>query len=123
MPLLLGLFFGAVAVTTVGIFLAKWWWLPELISVHGAAVDHQLTATLTIAGVVFFLAQVALGIFVWKFRGRGRERASYWHENSKLEGTWTILTAILFVGLGLEGNRVWAQYFLTQAPADAVVVE
>ena len=123
MPLLLGLFFGAVAVTTVGIFLAKWWWLPELISVHGAAVDHQLTATLTIAGIVFFLAQVTLGIFVWKFRSRGTERANHWHENPKLEGTWTILTAILFVGLGLEGNRVWAQYFLTQAPPDAVVVE
>src|SRR5262249_54653979 len=123
MPLILGLFFGAVAVTTVGIFLAKWWWLPELISVHGSAVDQQLTLTLTIAGTVFFLAQVALGVFVWKFRGRGEERASYWPENSRPEATWTILTAVLFVGLGIEGNRVWAQYFLTQAPPDSVVVE
>jgi cytochrome c oxidase subunit II len=123
MGLLLGLFFGTVAVTTVGLFLSKWWWLPELISVHGAAVDEQLTLTLTIAGTVFFLAQIALGIFVWKFRSRGGERASYWHENSKLEATWTILTAALFIGLGIEGNRVWAQYFLTPAPADSVVVE
>jgi cytochrome c oxidase subunit II len=123
MAFVLGLFFSAVAITTVGLFLAKLWWLPELISVHGAAVDRQLTVTLTIAGVVFFLAQVALGVFVWKFRGRGEERASYWHENSKLEATWTILTAALFVGLGIEGNRVWAQYFLTAAPPDAVVVE
>lgn len=123
MPLILALFFSAVAVTTVGLFLSKWWWLPELISVHGAAIDRQLTTTLTIAGVVFFLAQVALGVFIWKFRGRGEERASYWHENARLEATWTILTAVLFIGLGIEGNRVWAQYFLTPAPADAVVVE
>src|SRR3954468_15599913 len=123
MPLLLGLFFSAVAVTTVALFLSKWWWLPELISVHGAAVDHQLTTTLAIAGIVFFLAQVALGLFVWKFRSRGSERASYWHENAKLEMTWTILTAILFITLGVQGNRVWAQYLLTPAPADAVVVE
>jgi cytochrome c oxidase subunit 2 len=123
MGLILGLFFSAVAITTVGVFLAKWWWLPELISVHGAAVDQQLTTTLVIAGIVFFLAQVALGYFVWKFRSRGEERATYWHENSKLEVTWTTLTAILFVGLGLEGNRVWAQYFLTPAPSDSVVVE
>ena len=123
MAFLLGLFFCAVAVSTVGIFLAKWWWLPELISVHGAGVDAQLTLTLTIAGIVFFLAQVALGYFIWKFRGKGQERASYWHENAKLEGTWTVLTAILFVGLGLEGNRVWAQYFLTPAPDDSLVVE
>jgi cytochrome c oxidase subunit 2 len=123
MPLVLGLFFGAVALTTVGIFLSKWWWLPELISVHGAAIDRQLTVTLMIAGTVFFLAQIALGIFVWKFRSRGEERASYWHENSRLEATWTILTAALFVGLGIEGNRVWAQYFLSPTPDDAVAVE
>lgn len=123
MALLLGLFFWAVAIVTVGIFLARVWWLPELASVHGEAVDHQLTLTLIVAGTVFFLAQAGLGYFIWRYRARGTERASYWHENPKLELTWTLATAIVFIGLGILGNRVWAGYFLSEAPADALTVE
>ena len=123
MALALCLFFWAVATITVGILVGKVWWLPELISVHGASVDHQIVITLCIAGTVFLLAQVGLGYFIWRFRGRGTGRALYWHENSKLEATWTILTAVMFVGLALSGNRIWAAYFLTQPPADAVTIE
>jgi cytochrome c oxidase subunit II len=122
MALLLGLFFVAVGTVTVGIFLFKVWWLPELISVHGAAIDDQLVMTLIIAGIVFFLAQIALGYFIWKFRGQGRA-ASYWHENPKLEFTWTAITLVIFVGLGISGNRIWAAYFQAPVPADAVMVE
>lgn len=123
MALPLALFFCAVAVITVAIFLSRIWWLPELVSVHGAMVDYQLVLTLIIAGSVFFLAQVALGYFIWKYRGRGAERATYWHENPRLEATWTIITAVVFIGLGIEGNRVWAKYFLTPAPPGAAVIE
>ena len=41
----------------------------------------------------------------------------------KLEATWTIATLVLFVGLGIQGNRVWASYVLSKAPADAVTIE
>jgi cytochrome c oxidase subunit 2 len=123
MALVLGLFFWSVAIITVGIFLARWWWLPELISAHGAMIDNQLVLTLIIAGTVFFLAQAALGFFIWRFRARGAERAGYWHENSRLELTWTVITAVIFVGLGIQGNRIWASCFLTDAPPDALTIE
>jgi cytochrome c oxidase subunit 2 len=122
MALLLALFFAAVGTVTVGIFLAKVWWLPELISVHGAAIDDQMVMTLIIAGTVFFLAQIALGYFIWKFRGQGG-KASNWHENPKLEFTWTAITLVIFLSLGISGNRIWAQYFQTPVPKDAVMVE
>lgn len=122
MALLLGLFFASVGTVTVAIFLLKVWWLPELISVHGAAIDDQLVMTLIIAGTVFFLAQIVLGYFIWKYRGRGGT-ASYWHENPKLEITWTSITLVIFVGLGISGNRIWAQYFQAPVPHDAVMVE
>src|ERR1017187_9261155 len=122
MALLLGLFFAAVGTVTVGIFLAKVWWLPELISVHGAAIDDQMVMTLIIAGTVFFLAQITLGYFIWKFRGQGG-KASNWHENPKLEFTWTAITLVIFLSLGISGNRIWAQYFQTPVPKDAVMVE
>lgn len=122
MALLLGLFFAAVGTVTVGLFLFKVWWLPELISVHGAAIDDQMILTLIIAGTVFFLAQIGLGYFIWKFRGQGR-KASNWHENPKLEFTWTAITLVIFLGLGISGNRIWAQYFQAPVPRDAVMVE
>jgi cytochrome c oxidase subunit 2 len=123
MAMPLALFFWAVAVVTVAIFLGRVWWLPDLVSEHGAAIDHQLILTLILAGVVFFLAQIALGYFIWRYRARGTGFASYWHESSKLEFTWTIATAVLFIFLGIRGNQVWASYFLTDAPPDALTIE
>jgi cytochrome c oxidase subunit 2 len=123
MALLLALFFWLMSIVTVAIFLGRVWWLPELISTHGGTIDRQLTLTLTIAGIVFFLAQIGLGYFIWRYRARDGERALYWHENSKLEITWTALTAILFVGLGIEGNRIWANYVIEGAPAGAMTIE
>jgi len=123
MALLLSLFFCLVAIITVCILAFKVWWLPELVSVHGAAIDQQFVLTLIVAGTTFFLAQVALGYFIWRYRARGAERASYWHESPKLEIIWTVATAIVFVGLGIMGNRVWAEHILTVAPSGALTVE
>jgi len=79
MPLVLAVFFWLVAIVTVAIFLGKVWWLPELVSAHGSAVDRQLVLTLIAAGTVFFFAQAGLGYFIWKYRGRKGGRAKYWH--------------------------------------------
>ncbi len=123
MPLVLGLFFWAVAIITVAIFIGRVWWMPELASVHGAGIDHQFVLTLVVAGVAFFLAQVALGYLIWRYRGRGTERATYWHESPKLEVTWTAVTAIVFIGLAVQGNRIWARYIFASLAPGATVVE
>lgn len=123
MALALAAFFCGMATVTVAIFLARVWWMPELISVHGAAIDHQMAFTLVIAGVVFFLAQVGLGVLIWQYRAKRGGKADHWHENAKLEATWTVITAIVFIGLAIQGNRLWASYFLTQPPPDAVAIE
>jgi cytochrome c oxidase subunit 2 len=123
MPLMLAVFFWFVAIITVAIFMARTWWVPELASAHGGAIDDQMILTLIAAGVVFLLAQILLGYFIWRYAARGSERATYWHDNPKLEATWTIATVILFVGLGIQGNRVWASYFRAELPPDAVTIE
>jgi cytochrome c oxidase subunit 2 len=122
-PLLLAIFFWFVAIVTVLTFMFKVWWVPDLASIHGGAIDDQLVLTLAISGLVFFLAHLGLGYFIWKYRARGSERASYWHESPKLETTWTVITAIVFIGLAIQGNRVWASYFRAETPSDAVTVE
>jgi cytochrome c oxidase subunit 2 len=119
----LAVFFWLVAGVTVWIFLAKVWWLPELISVKGGASDDQLVLTLVIAGTVFLLAHVGLGYYIWRYQARGSERAVYLPDHHKLEMTWTIATAILFVGLGIRGMTAWANYALPEPEAGAVQIE
>src|SRR2546425_13149809 len=88
-------------------FAAKTWWLP-----HGAAeaapwIDHQFALTYVLMGIVFVAAQGALGLFVWQYRDRaGGKKVEYSHGNTKLGVVWTVLTAVLFVGLNLMGRNV-----------------
>ena len=112
-----------IAGSTVWIFIDRVWWFPELISVQGQAIDQQFNLTLIVVGVTFFLAQVALGYFIWRYRARGTERATYWHESPKLEATWTIATAVIFISLSIQGNRVWVGLRLTEPPPDAIPIE
>ncbi len=123
MALMLAVFFWVVATATVAIFVGRVWWLPELISAHGGTIDDELILALIVAGIAFFLAQIALGYFIWRFRARGQERATYWHESPKLEITWTIVTLVVFLSLGFRGNRVWAGYFLSDGPPNPLTIE
>jgi cytochrome c oxidase subunit 2 len=91
---------------TLYLFVAKIWWMPALISTSGMAVDRGFSSTLVILGVVFVLAQVGLGVFVWKFREAGPSNYSTGHRGA--EFAWIAITAIIFVGLSLAGERTWA---------------
>ena len=95
---------------TLGIcytYAAKLWWFPEAINAHGAVYDQQFTVTLIVTGIIFFLAQMALGWVIFRYRSNGGQ-AIYSHGNNKLEVLWTSAAAVLFVGLVLMGARIWA---------------
>ena len=106
-------------------FLAKTWWLPVGASAAAAGIDHHFATTYILMGVVFIAAQVALGFFAWKFRDRGAagSAAHYSHGNNALEIVWTILTAVLFIGLNLASGSIWASERFRPAVSDAVQVE
>ena len=103
-------------------FAGKFWWFPPPISAHGEAYDQQFAITLIVTGVIFFIAQMALGYAVFRYRDRGG-RAEYSHGNNKLEALWTSAAAVLFVGLVLMGTRIWAGVHFEQAPPDALEVQ
>src|ERR1043165_6742728 len=103
-------------------FVAKTWWFPASISAHGAAYDAQFMRTLVVVGIIFFLAQFALGWVIVKFRDDGG-RASHSHGNNKLETLWTSATALLFISLVLMGTKIWAGVHFDEAPLDAVPIE
>lgn len=103
-------------------FAAKTWWFPPSINAHGAAYDAQFMRTLIVVGIIFFLAQFALGYVIVRFRDNGG-RAGYSHGNNRLETLWTSATALLFLGLVVMGTRIWAGVHFDEAPSDAIPVQ
>jgi len=105
-------------------FVAKTWWLPVGASAATAWIDHQFALTFVIMGVVFLAAQLSLGYIVWKYRETpSSPPVQYSHGNTTLEMTWTVLTAVLFIGLNLMGSSVWASQRFDPAETGAVQVE
>ncbi len=111
-----------ITVVVAYFFFAKTWWFPPPISQHGLAYDAQFMRTLVIVGIIFVLAQFALGYVIVRFRDDGR-RAGYSHGNNKLETLWTSATALLFLGLVLMGTKIWASVHFADAPPDAIPIE
>jgi cytochrome c oxidase subunit 2 len=75
-------------------------------------------------GIVFVAAQVALGLFAWKYGERSSSAAArYTHGNNTLEIIWTVLTAILFIGLNLMSSSIWAAERFRPAQPGALQVE
>jgi cytochrome c oxidase subunit 2 len=99
------------------------WWFPTGISEHAKPIDDQFMRTLVVVGIAFTAAQFALGYAVIRFGRKGDARAVYTHGSNKLEVTWTIITAIVFVALAILGQRVWAQLHLTAAADNATRIE
>jgi cytochrome c oxidase subunit II len=103
----------------------KDWWLPAAISRHAAAYDVQFLRTLIAAVVIFVAVQIALIVVVLRYRAKGgiAPPVRVGGEGSRLEATWTVATAILFLGLLALGGRIWAGVQFTAAPRDAEVIE
>ena len=114
----LGLAIWIITIASVGMFVSKHWWFPESISEHGPLVDRQFTITIIVVGIAFAAAQIGLGWVVWKYRdSSAATRATYSHGNNRLEVLWTVVTAVVFISLGIMGQRVWASLHLHAAPA------
>jgi cytochrome c oxidase subunit II len=112
-----------IATVTVGLFLWPKWRLPESVSAHSPAIDHQFKITLIVIGIGFALTHAALGYAVWRYRAKDGERASYSSGDTRVEIILAAITGVIFIALAITGQSVWAQLRLNQAPADALHVE
>src|SRR6516164_7276170 len=105
-------------------FVAKTWWFPPGASAAAPLIDHHFTVTFILMGIVFVAAQLSLGFLVWKYRDRGTSsKAVYSHGNTTLEIVWTVLTAVLFIGLNLMSSSIWASERFRPAAPGALQVE
>lgn len=114
-----------ITLLSVWLFVSGRWWFPPAITEHGPAYDRQFMITILVVGVSFAVAQVALGYMVWRYRDTSESstRALYSHGNNRLEMIWTVITALIFIGLAVAGQRVWAQLHFQRAPAGSAQVE
>jgi cytochrome c oxidase subunit II len=96
--------------------------LGEAASDHGEKIDTMLYITLAITGVVFFITQILLFWFSYKYQEKENQKAFYFPHNNKLEVIWTVIPAItltILVGFGLY---YWFQ-ITGEAPKESMVVE
>jgi cytochrome c oxidase subunit 2 len=114
-----------ITLLSVLLFVSGKWWFPEAISEHAPALDRQFLITIIVVGIAFTAAQIGLGWMVWKYRDTGStaDRAVYSHGSNRLEVLWTMITAVIFITLGLMGQSVWASLRLHDAPPGSYTVE
>ncbi len=118
-----GLLFGlaTLVLVVVATFLFTKDWLPPLKSDRGA-IDHSIFITLVVTGLVFIATNVLLAVFAWRYQDKPGAQAAYWHDNAKLEWTWTGVTAVIMFTFLFHALGLWAQV-QSQAPADAMAIE
>lgn len=89
---------------------------------HGENIDTMLYITILITAIVFFITQILLFWFAYKYQ-HSEKREAYFHpHNNKLEVIWTVVPAItlcILVGFGLY---YWFK-ITGDAPRDSLVVE
>ncbi len=107
---------------TVYIFVAHLFPAPPPITSAALLVDRQYDLTLYAAGAAFVLAQLGLAYMILRYRDRG-QRVHFTRGSTWMEITWTCITLCVFLGLGIAGNRVWADLEIAPAAGDPIQVE
>jgi cytochrome c oxidase subunit 2 len=109
------------------------WWCNELLysktlfpqgsaSKEGEKIDTMMWITIIVCGIVFFITQILLFVFSYKYQESDKRTAYYYPHNNKLELLWTGVPAIVLTVLVVFGLKYWFQ-FTSEAPKDSQVVE
>jgi cytochrome c oxidase subunit 2 len=89
---------------------------------HGEKIDQMLYITIVITGIVFFITQILLFWFSFKFQYSEKRKSFYFPHNNKLEVIWTVVPAIALTVLVGFGLMYWFQ-ITGEAPKNALQVE
>ena len=101
------------------------WEPPTDISVHGKLIDEQMSETMVEAGICFLVAQIVLGLFIWKFSNRPREEKikSFPGGARGLVTAAVIVVGLEVMALGAFGTKAWASIYFTPPAANAIQVQ
>lgn len=96
--------------------------LPESASTQGDNYDSMLLVTLILTGFVFFVTQLLLFYFVFRYQSTENRKAFFYSHNNKLEVLWTTVPALALVVLVVIGLKNW--FTMTdKAPEGSMVVQ
>jgi cytochrome c oxidase subunit 2 len=109
------------------------WWCNDLFynktlfpqgsaSHEGENIDTMMWITIAVCAVVFFITQILLFAFSYKYQEADKRTAYYYPHNNKLELIWTGVPAIVLTILVVFGLKYWFQ-FTSDAPKNALLVE
>lgn len=96
-------------------------WLPEGVSTYAPTIDRLFYIILLITGAVFVLVQGTLLYCVVRYRRRHGRRATYTHGNTAVEIIWTLIPALILIGLAVYSQNVWSSIRGTPPPHDLEV--
>lgn len=94
------------------------WWLPPLASEDAGRIDNMFMTLMGTIGLVFIIVHALLAFVIYRFVTDPKRKGAYIHENSRLEYTWTILTAAVIVLFLFMGGNIWAGTQLLPAGLD-----
>ena len=102
--------------TDPGKFDLTWkWWLPPSHSSFGADIDRMYYWIFWITMVTFVGVELALVYFCFKYRRNPARKAVYTKGSHTLEVAWTLIPAVILIGLGVVSSNLWARI---KNPAD-----
>ncbi len=81
--------------------------LPEPASEHGVLTDNMMYTTLVLTMFVFIVTHIMLFAYPFKYRYSAKRKATFYHDNHKLEFFWTLIPAVVLTALVLYGYMVW----------------
>ncbi|MBS0659384.1 MAG: cytochrome c oxidase subunit II [Verrucomicrobia bacterium] len=99
------------------------WWTPDAATKHAHRIDSLLHLIFYLTAGVFVATQTVFIYFLIKYRRKRGVPAYYSHGNNQLEIIWTTIPALIFLALGIYGNRMWFREVRSPAPADAIQID
>ena len=81
--------------------------LPVSASEHGVEVDYLFNVNMIIIAIVFFITQIMLFWFAFRYQHKKERKPLFYPDNHKLEFIWTIIPTIVLAGLIIYGLNVW----------------
>lgn len=85
------------------------YWVPPNFTAGGEQIDSILNFIFWLTLLVFIAVQAVLVVYLVKYRRREGQPAYYCHGNNVLELVWTSIPVLIFLGLAIYSNRLWAE--------------
>lgn len=84
-----------------------WYGVNKAASIHGAKIDKIFNITLICTGIVFYITQILLFWFSYKYRGRDGRKVLFMPHDNRLEMVWTAVPAVVMTFLVIGGLDAW----------------